>query len=234
MIALCLKHHAMADRGVFSKARLKAFKSSSHSVEEVRAKFEWTRPKQLIRLGGFYMGGKNVVMKPEVGVFMEKNFVGLRENSVGLLELSFFLRDRWMNRVAVMENNMFIANPDRLFDLRVNAGATTIRIWEKQRTVLLDLGSSRKTPEELLRMLETDWESAQKAIQKKAATNQWPSVPTSLRTLRIRERGPTTLGHENHCTSHCPNPSSRRERLSSPSTPLRLRAPTMECKPRDP
>lgn len=172
MIALCLKHHAMADRGVFSKAQLKAFKSSSHSVGEVRAKFEWARPKQLIRLGGFYVGGKNIVMEPKVGVFVEKNFISLRENSVGLLELSFVLRDTWMNRVAVMENNMFVANPDRLFDLQVNAGATTIRIWEEQRTVLLDLRSSRKTPEELLRLLETDWESAQKAIKKKAASDE--------------------------------------------------------------
>lgn len=118
------------------------------------------------------MGGKNVVVEPKVGVFVEKNFISLHENSVGLLELSFVLRDRWMNRVAVMENNMFVANPDRLFDLRVNAGATTIRIREEQRTVLLDLGSSRKRPEELLRLLEADWESAQKAIQKKAASDE--------------------------------------------------------------
>ncbi len=170
MIALCMKHHAMADRGVFSRAQLRAFKSSPHSVEEVKAKFEWARPKQLIRLGGFYMGGKNVSMTLGVKWFVEEVVV-LRENSFGLLELSFVLRDKWMNKVAVMENNMFVARPGRFFDLQVDAGATRIRIRQQKRKVLLDLRSSRKTPEELAQLLKRDWERAQKAIQKKVASD---------------------------------------------------------------
>ena len=170
MIALCTKHHAMADRGVFSKARLRTLKCSPHSVEKVRAKFEWARPKQLVRLGGFYMGGKRSVMNLEVGVFREC-FVGLNENDVGLLELSFVLRDPGMNRVAVMENNMFVARPDRLWDLQVDAGATRVRIREGRSIVLLDLQSSRKTPENLVRLLEEDWERSQKSIQKRRTDN---------------------------------------------------------------
>ena len=166
MIAICMRHHAMADRDVFSRAQLKAFKDSSHSVEEVKAKFEWARPKQLVRLGGFYMGGKQKQLDLEVDVFKDR-FVGLSENDVGLLELSFVLRDRYMNRVAVMENNSFIARPDRLFDLQVDAGATKVRIREQKRKVILDLRTYRKTPEELVRLLEEDWERSQKSIQKR-------------------------------------------------------------------
>jgi hypothetical protein len=121
--------------------------------------------------GGVYMGGKNVVMEPAVDTFVERNFIGLRENSVGLLELSFVLRDKWMNRVAVMDNNMFVAKPDRMFDLSVNAGATTINIREGQRRVLLDLATSRKSPEALFRLLEADWEHAQKFLQREASSD---------------------------------------------------------------
>ncbi len=170
MIALCIKHHVMADRGVFSRTQLRAFKSSPHSVEEVRAKFEWARPKQLIRLGGFYMGGRDTMMNVEVDTFKER-FVGLRDDNAGLLELSFVLRDRYMNRVAVMENNSFVARPNRLFDLQVDVGATKVRIRERKRKVYLDLRSTRKTREEMARLLDTDWTRAQKAIQKRTTSD---------------------------------------------------------------
>ncbi len=151
-------HQAAGIRGLDVYAEIS--KSSPHSVEEVKAKFEWARPKQLIRLGGFYMGGKNVSMTLGVKWFVEEVVV-LRENSFGLLELSFVLRDKWMNKVAVMENNMFVARPGRFFDLQVDAGATRIRIRQQKRKVLLDLRSSRKTPEELAQLLKRDWERAQ-------------------------------------------------------------------------
>ena len=172
MIALCLRHHAMADKGVFSIAQLKALKQSSRSVEEVRAKFEWARPRQLIRLGGFYMGGREAVMEPAVGPYVERNFIGLRENPLGLLELSFVLRDQYVNRVAVMENNMFAARPERMFDLQVDVGATRIKIRQQKRSVLLDLQSSRKSPEELFEMLESDWERSEKALGKRAKNEE--------------------------------------------------------------
>lgn len=185
MIALCSKHHTMADRGLFSKGQLRKFKSSPHSVEDVKAKFEWARPRQLVRLGGFYMGGKNVAMIVEDGVLVER-FVGLRENNVGLLELSLVLRDKGMRRIAVMENNTFVAKPERMYDLEVNAGATWIRIREQKRKLLLDLRTERKTPEELTRLLESDWERAEKAIKRKVARDKIGPV------FRDSLRGPFT------------------------------------------
>ncbi len=158
----------MADQGVFDKAQLRAFKNASHSVEEVKAKFEWARPKQLIRLGGFYFGGKNNGMRVATGVVKDE-FVGLQENSVGLLELSFVLRDKGMNRVAVMENNMFVAKPDRVFDLEAKSGATRIKIRQQKGKVLLDLHSGRKTPEQLVQLLKSDADRGYRTIQNKAS-----------------------------------------------------------------
>jgi hypothetical protein len=200
MIALCLKHHAMADRGVFSKSQLKSFKTSPHFIEEIRAKFEWAKPKQLIRLGGFYMGGKHVIMEPAVNVIVERNFIRLRENPSGLLELSFVLRDKNLNRIAIMENNVFVTNPDHLFDLQVDAGATSIKIRQQKRKILLDLKSSRKSPEEFRKLLEDDWERSHKTLKNRAGEEtetvfrdylMGPLIP-----IQQEETNPLSLWHD--------------------------------------
>lgn len=152
MIALCAKHHAMADRGVFSKEQLRALKNSSRSVEEVKAKFEWARPKQLVRLGGYYMGGKDAIMTLETGWFKE-SLVGLVENDVGLLELSFILRNGAMNRIAAMESNMLVASPNRLFDLQVDTGATKVKIRQQKGEFFWTFGQFERHP----RMYSNFW-----------------------------------------------------------------------------
>jgi hypothetical protein len=205
MIALCAKHHAMADRGVFDKAQLSAFKNAPHSVEEVKAKFEWARPKQLIRLGGFYFGGKNIGMSVATGVVKDE-FVGLQENSAGLLELSFVLRDKGMNRVAVMKNNMFVARPDGVFDLEVNAGATRIKIRRQKGKVLLDLHSGRKSPEELVQLLESDADRGYKTMQKKASASSL-SVPV-FRDYLLGPMTPIETGDDSPQASHWRDESS--------------------------
>lgn len=90
MVALCVEHHKKADRGVFSNTQLKAFKQSKTSVEEIRGKYDWAGPKQLIRLGGYFFNPHPV--------FTEINPAGLppgtldfASSDLGLLELSFKL-----------------------------------------------------------------------------------------------------------------------------------------------
>src|SRR5262249_29457969 len=162
MIALCVKHHKMADRGNFSKGELRAFKSAANSVEDVRAKFEWARPRQLVRLGGFYMGGREAGLSFVVGE-QEEEFFALSEGAHGLLELWFALRDEKGALVAAMRNNMFTAYPERFYDLEVDAGATSIRIRAAKRHLVLSLRSERTTPDKLRRQLEEDWGRAQAA-----------------------------------------------------------------------
>jgi hypothetical protein len=171
MIALCVKHHAMADRGVFTNGQLRQFKAAANSVEDVRAKFEWARPKQLVRLGGYYMGGRNPGLRLDVGGG-EEVVVALTEGAHGLLELSFALRDDRGALVAAMTENVFTAYPERIYDLEVDAGATSIRIRAAKRHVLLGLRCERVSPDGLRRRLEEDWERAQVAIAKTAAAHR--------------------------------------------------------------
>src|SRR5262249_58762153 len=61
---------------------------------------------QLVRLGGFYMGGRNAGLSFAAGG-QEEDFFALTEGAHGLLELSFALRDEKGALVAAMRNNVF-------------------------------------------------------------------------------------------------------------------------------
>lgn len=54
MIALCVKHHKMADANVFSPEQLRAFKQSPNETSVIATKFEWMGTQAIIRLGGCY------------------------------------------------------------------------------------------------------------------------------------------------------------------------------------
>jgi hypothetical protein len=168
MIALCVKHHAMADRGVWSKDQLRAFKNSPHSIEEVKAKFEWARPRQLVRTGGHYMGGKQLSMVVGVG-HPDQELIGLHENSEGLLEFSFELRSPKGLLLASMKNNMFSSRSDLLYDLSVDTGATKIKIRVRKKDVVLDMESRRITQDEFDHLLEEDYDRAIDHILKTTA-----------------------------------------------------------------
>jgi hypothetical protein len=155
MIALCVKHHTMADRGNWDKSQLHELKKAKCSVEDVKAKFEWARTKQLIRLGGYY------TTPTGTRVLQETSFppiVTLRESEEGLLELSFALYDQNGRKLAEMEDNMFRATPPRLFDIHVDPGGTKIKIKVSKSEVILDLWSTRVTIDQLDRMARQDWE----------------------------------------------------------------------------
>jgi hypothetical protein len=172
MIALCVKHHAMADRGVFSNGQLRGFKTAANAVRDVTAKFEWARPKQLVRLGGFYMGTRGGRMAFEVGG-REEEVVAITEGNGGVLELSFALRDARSDPVARMRQNSFVGHPEQLFDLEVDCGATSIRIRAAKLQVVLSLQSRRVTREELRRRLEEDWARAQVSLSNRHTPAVW-------------------------------------------------------------
>jgi len=154
MIALCVQHHEMADRGAFDKARLHALKKSDHSVSDVKAKFEWARSKQLIRLGGLYASPEGTVLLNRWGNFPA---VSMSETDEGLMELSLVLQDAKGKRFAEINNNMFQASPPDLFDIDVNAGGTRAKIKVSKSEVILDLCLRRVTIEELEKMMREDW-----------------------------------------------------------------------------
>src|ERR1035437_9260019 len=89
MIALCVKHHKMADIGVFTNADLHAMKKSSQSLETVKSKFEWARPGHLVRIGGLYLDA--LALMDFQAKRMPGDFFLLNENEEHLQELTFHL-----------------------------------------------------------------------------------------------------------------------------------------------
>ena len=173
MIALCVKHHAMADAGNFDRSRLHELKGSKHSAEDVRAKFEWARSKQLIRLGGLYTTPVGTFLLERSGHFP---VLTLNANEEGLLEVSFRLQDQQGHTLAEMKNNMFQATPPRLFDIEVNPGGTKIKVRVKRSEVILDLWSKGIGLDNLDTLMQEDWKRWRRFRDQSAKLN--PSFRT--------------------------------------------------------
>jgi hypothetical protein len=59
-----------------------------------------------------------------------------------------------------MDENLFTCDPDALYDLRVDTGATTVKVWFAEREIGLDMAFERLRPHELQDVLRTDREHA--------------------------------------------------------------------------
>ena len=146
----------MADRGCFEDFQLHEYKTSGLSAEAVKARFEWARLKQLIRLGGFYATPKGTVQLYNNGFCPLLTF---NENNQGLLELSFALQNQAGHMLAEMTNNMFQAAPPHLFDIDVNTGGTKIHIRVTKSDVVLDISTKKFTLDALTELLHEDLET---------------------------------------------------------------------------
>ena len=155
MIALCVRHHRMADGGLFEDSQLREYKTAGLTADVVRARFEWSRLRQLVRLGGFYATPAGTVELYNRGFCPLLTF---NKNDQGFLELSFALEDQGGRMLAEMRSNMFQAAPPHLFDIDVNTGGTKIRIRVSRSDVLLDIRTKKFTIEALTELLHTDWE----------------------------------------------------------------------------
>jgi hypothetical protein len=168
MIALCRPHHDAADQGVYSQAELKELKQSvCWRVQPARAKLPWTKREFLVRLGGYYTGGTEVPI-----IFGGERVIWLRRMDNGLLSLSFRLRAADGSVIAEMEDNMFEADPSRLYDLEANTGGTKLKFWLHKRGVGLDLSFKRVTQDELSSILEADRQDSDKRWQSNAPAIQ--------------------------------------------------------------
>ena len=159
MIALCTEHHAMADRNVFSKSRLRDMKNSDWSVQTVLARFEWARPRHLVQIGGYYTTGIGTWVLRQIGHFSAFAF---SESVEGLQELTFSLRDEYGHVLVDMVNNAFTAEPHKLHDVAVDPGGTKLKVRVKKTDAILDLWCRRIKSDELEEMLQDDWEHWEK------------------------------------------------------------------------
>lgn len=163
MIALCTEHHPGADVKKWSVAKLKELKKSASSLSPVKARFSWVTGHHLIRLGGNYVVGTTVPVRAG-----GEDIIRITENPLAGLELSFILRDMNGRPIAEMIDNMFETDPQQIGDLKVDIGATNLKIKAKHSDVLLHLWFKRLSPEQLLEQLRLDmqaqlWESLRRA-----------------------------------------------------------------------
>jgi hypothetical protein len=193
MIALCVKHHAMADRGVFDKARLHNLKSAPNSVRDVLAKFEWARSKQLIRLGGVYTTPTGTFVLRKTGHFPAMEFNG---NEDGLLELTFALCDERGRKLAEMNNNVFQASPPQLYDVQVDPGGTKLKIKIRKSDLILDLWSTRIKFDQLYNWLQDDWNSWLRFRSRAVKSN--PNFRTSIEAYTAENPWVRVMGGNNN------------------------------------
>lgn len=151
MIALCRQHHDAADQGIFSRDELKKLKQSAIDAQPTIAELPWSKREFLIRLGGCYSGGVNVAV-----ALSGQRAIWLRRTDDGLLLLSIQVRANDGSVLAVLEDNMFEADPSRLYDLETSTGGTRLKFWLSQRDIGLELSLKRVTLAELSAILEAD------------------------------------------------------------------------------
>jgi hypothetical protein len=155
MIALCIKHHKMADNGVWSKAQLHDMKRKDYSAETVKGKFEWARPGHLVRVGGVYVTPDHAELL-QSDIFNCNPVFAFNENPAGLLELSLWLRSPANQVLASINTNTLEAHPPKLYDMNINASATKVKIWIDRNKQVLDLWCKRISLDELTRVIQND------------------------------------------------------------------------------
>jgi hypothetical protein len=160
IIAMCPICHADADEkgdspGAYSIEELRAMKESHRSAEDVKGHFPTWQDKKalLVRMGGCYAD----TLSPLFSV-NEVPQIGVGRNEVGLLTLSFVLRDRDDRTLLEMKDNWLTAFPNNIHDMIVTPKTKELKVWLAQEDVGLQLSFRRVSMSELDKMLTSDRE----------------------------------------------------------------------------
>ena len=151
MIALCTAHHPMADVGTFSAEQLHAYKKNPNTLDSIKNKFEWYPEKSLIRLGGCYAYDWCRITIGEVRV------LEIAKDDLGLTNISFFLEDENNRVLAEMDNNFLVTYLGNVHDISISASANRIKIWSEERKIGFECHYSRKSPEEIEQLIDSDY-----------------------------------------------------------------------------
>jgi len=162
MIALCREHADEADNDNWPPERLRGLKNTPHSVGDIRGSLpSWQHENILVRLGGSYVGGSEVVIAIE-----DQPLVRLRRNSVGLLALSFNQWDIAGNPLLTMIDNVLELYPNSVHDFVATARKRKVKLWLSEEDVGLDLSFDRISLAELAVQLQVDFERSKKKTLK--------------------------------------------------------------------
>jgi len=150
MIALCTKCHPMADSGAFSINQLRELKKNPNPIEYVKTKFPWMPENSIIRLGGCYaLDWCKVSVSGEPIFWIEKD-----DNN--LLVLNLILKNKNNDTIAVIKENICSILSKKVFDLSISASANRIKIWSEKRKIGIDFRFSRKTINEIEKIIQKD------------------------------------------------------------------------------
>jgi hypothetical protein len=150
MIALCTKHHPMADAGTFSKEQLQEYKRNPNSINVISTKFEWFFEKCLIRLGGCYAFDSCWIAIGDIKV------LDIAPGESSGTTINFHLENAERKLLARMEDNSLETYTANVHDLAISASANRIKIWSDKNKVGFECHYSRKSPEEIERLITMD------------------------------------------------------------------------------
>ena len=174
MIALCAEHHGEADNGNWPPERLHALKRTPRIAEDVKGSFpSWEHENILVRLGGSYTGGIEVLIAIE-----GEPLVRLGRNAAGMLALSFNLWDADGKPLLRMVDNALELYPKGVHDFVATARKREVTLWFGKQDLGLDLSFERVSIDKLSKLLDSDFERSKKkseAILKKSmeGLNGW-------------------------------------------------------------
>jgi hypothetical protein len=144
MISLCTRHHPMADRGTWTKEQLREFKSKPADVGLIRQTFMWSERSALLQLGNLFTKGGDRVLTVQ-----DERVVGFDKSPDARLLFSLDLRDQKGRSVVLVKENSLSLDVSPLWDLRIDTGATHLKLWHRPKDIGLELRFQRLTMGEL-------------------------------------------------------------------------------------
>jgi hypothetical protein len=184
MIALCLEHHPNADPegfggNAYSPDELRAMKKKGYSSEDVRGNFiSWQKNNVLVRMGSCYATPPATVLSVN-GIPQ----ISLRRNEVGLLALSFQLRNEEDAVLVEMVDNWFTAYPSNIHDMTVMPKTREMKVWLGKEDVGLELSFRRIPMEALTEMLIADNGRANTVAKERIRQQHEGMLPEDLSEL---------------------------------------------------
>jgi hypothetical protein len=171
IIAMCPLCHADADEkgrrpGAYSIEELRVMKKTDRSFDDINGHFPaWQNKKRLlVRVGGCYTDTAAPVISinglPQITI---------GQDAVGLLSLTFELRNKQDDILVRMEDNWFTAYPRNVHDMIVTPKTKEVTVWLGEEDVGLKFSFRRVTMAELDQVLDQDRKRQEDIVAKERA-----------------------------------------------------------------
>jgi hypothetical protein len=147
MIALCGKHHPLADGGAFTKEQLHAWKVAKREVTAVSATVHWRRESAVFRLGGGICVGVPIIL-----TLGGKRAIWLTKADDGNELLNFDLHSADGSIAFEMRDNVWTAHPN-WDDIEVPPQGRSLDLRADRLGIRLSLQFRNGSEEEVTRLI---------------------------------------------------------------------------------